>query len=228
MAVGLDLDMTLVDSRAVSRRALQRLVFEHGHELDVEALMERYGLPPAGWLPAGTNVELFRQLQLQELGLTAPMPGARAAVAAIREAGCRAVVVTAASASVATRMLTTAGLAVHAVHADVWGTDKAVALREERCRAFVGDHPDDMLAARRAGAVAVGVATGTIAPAGADVVLNDLNAFEEWLRAGAAAHRRHATGGGRRSDAHPPAQRPSPETARRARTGTPPARSGGS
>jgi len=228
MAIGFDLDMTLVDSRAVSRRALQRLVGEHGHELDVDALMKRYGLPPASWLPAGTNLELFRRLQLEELPLTAPMPGARAAVTAVRRAGCRAVVITAAPARVAAPMLTAAGLAVDALHADGWGAGKAVPLYEERCWAFVGDHPDDMLAARRAGAVAVGVATGMAAPTGADVVLNDLSAFPEWLRAGAAAHRPHATGGGPRWDAHPRAQQPSPATARRARTGTRRARSGGS
>jgi hypothetical protein len=31
--------MTLTDSRPVSRRAVERLASEHGHDLDVEALM---------------------------------------------------------------------------------------------------------------------------------------------------------------------------------------------
>jgi len=181
MAIGFDLDMTLVDSRAVSRRALQRLVSDYGHELDVEGLMERYGLPPAAWLPAGTDLELFRQLQLRELSLTTAMPGAPAAIAAIRRAGCRAIVITAASAKVAAAMLTAAGLAVDRVHADVWGAGKAAPLHEERCWAFVGDNPEDMLAAHKAGAVAVGVATGTAMPTGADVVLTDLRAFPSWL-----------------------------------------------
>jgi hypothetical protein len=44
-----------------------------------------------------------------------------------------------------------------------------------------GDHADDMAAARRAGAIAIGVATGTSRPVGADVELEDLNAFVPWL-----------------------------------------------
>jgi phosphoglycolate phosphatase-like HAD superfamily hydrolase len=181
VAVGFDLDMTLVDSRAVSRRALERLVCEFGYELDIDALMARYGRPVSEWLPAGTDRGLFRRLQLEEIPLTEPMPGARAAVAATRGAGHRVIVVTAATTNVAERMLNAAGLEVDALRADVWADGKAAPLREERCWAFVGDHPDDMLAARQAAAVAVGVATGAAEPAGADVVLADLNEFPAWL-----------------------------------------------
>lgn len=181
MAVGLDLDMTLVDSRAVSRRALERLVTDHGCDLDVDGLMGRYGGPPAGWLPAGTDVGLFRRLQLEEISLTAPMPGASEAVAAIRRAGCRAVVITAARGDVADRMLHAAGLAVDGLRAGAWGAGKAPLLRAESCWAFVGDHADDMAAARQAGALAIGVATGTTPPSGADVQLDELSAFPAWL-----------------------------------------------
>jgi phosphoglycolate phosphatase len=181
VAVGFDLDMTLVDSRAVSRRALERLTIEHDHELEIDALMAQYGLPPARWLPRGTDLALFRRLQLQELSLTAPMPGARAALATVHRLGERAVVVTAASENAAAQMLSAAGLTADGLHANVWAEDKSAPLREEGCWAFVGDHPDDMAAAHRADAVAVGVTTGTVFPAGADVVLTGLHGLPAWL-----------------------------------------------
>jgi phosphoglycolate phosphatase len=180
-AIGFDLDMTLVDSRPVSRRALERLVAEHGARLDLDALMASYGLPLATWLPAGVDGELFRALQAQDLALAAPMPGAGEAVAAARRAGADVVVVTSATAAIAEGMLAAAGLCADRLRADVWGSGKVAPLREEGCWAFVGDHADDMAAARAAGAIAVGVDTGTTPPHGAQVRLGDLNAFAPWL-----------------------------------------------
>jgi phosphoglycolate phosphatase len=180
-AVGFDLDMTLVDSRPVSRRALESLVTTHGHDLDVAMLMSQYGLPLGEWLPAGADAALFRSLQLQDLSSAELMPGALAAVEAVRRSGSRVVVVTAASAVIAGAMLSAVGLCVDGLRADVWASGKAQPLRAARCWAFVGDHADDMLAARAAGSIAIGVATGTSRPAGADVELEDLTAFPAWL-----------------------------------------------
>jgi phosphoglycolate phosphatase len=179
-AVAFDLDMTLVDSRPVSWRALERLVSEHGYDLHVESLMVEYGLPLSRWLPIGDHA-LFRSLQMQEIASAESMPGALAAVAAVRSSGGRVVVVTAASGAIALEMLGALGLAVAVVRADVWGAGKVEPLREENCWAFVGDHADDMAAARRAGAIAIGVATGMSRPVGADVELEDLNGFAPWL-----------------------------------------------
>jgi phosphoglycolate phosphatase-like HAD superfamily hydrolase len=90
-------------------------------------------------------------------------------------------VVTAAPGEVALEMLRALGMNVDGVRAEVWGAGKVEPLRAERCWAFVGDHADDMSAARQAGAIAVGVATGTSQPLGADVELEDLRAFVPWL-----------------------------------------------
>jgi phosphoglycolate phosphatase len=188
-AVGFDLDMTLVDSRPVSRRALESLASEHGHDLEIEALMALYGLPLAQWLPPGTDSALFRSLQLQDVSSTELMPGALAAVEAVRRSGGRVVVVTAAPAAIAAGMLGAVGLGVDGLHADVWATGKVRPLRAERCWAFVGDHADDMRAARDAGSIAIGVATGTSRPAGADVELEDLTAFPAWLETRGASKR---------------------------------------
>lgn len=180
--------MTLVDSRPVSQRALERLVAEHDYDLDIGSLMARYGLPLSQWLPAGSDHALFRSLQAEDTSGAESMPGAPAAVAAVRRLGGRVVVVTAAPGEIAVEMLRALGIVVDGVRADVWAAGKVEPLREEKCWAFVGDHADDMSAARQAGAIAIGVATGMSPPIGADVEFEDLNAFAvafepaEWSR----------------------------------------------
>lgn len=180
-AIAFDLDMTLVDSRPVSQRALERLVYEHGAQLDIGALMSAYGLPLPRWLPASIDGTLFRTLQSQHLALAVAMPGARAALAAVRQAGARVVIVTSAPLAIASGMLRAAGLRVDGLHPDAWGAQKVEPIEAEKCWAFVGDHPDDMLAGRRAGAIAIGVNSGTSRPIGAQVELEDLTAFPSWL-----------------------------------------------
>jgi len=180
-AIGFDLDVTLVDSRPASERALERLVSEHDAHLDVETLMSAYGLPLARWLPAEIDGALFRTLQAQDIALAEPMRGARAALAAVRASAARPVVVTSAPLVIADGMLQAAGLWVECLRTGVWGAEKANPIREENCWAFVGDHPDDMLAARQAGVVAIGVNAGTRRPLGAQVELDDLRAFPAWL-----------------------------------------------
>jgi phosphoglycolate phosphatase len=180
-AIAFDLDMTLVDSRPVSKRALERLVCKHGAQLDIDRLMSAYGLPLPRWLPAGIDGALFRTLQAQGIALAVAMPGAGAALAAVRQAGARAVVVTSAPCAIALGMLQAAGLQVDRLHTDAWGAQKVKPLRAEGCWAFVGDHPDDMLAGWKAGAIAIGVNTGTSRPIGAQVELEDLTAFPSWL-----------------------------------------------
>jgi phosphoglycolate phosphatase len=198
--VGFDLDMTLVDSRPVSRRALESMAGDC--ELDIDALMARYGLPLDAWLPAGADHAMFHLLQEEGLALAEPMPGAFAAVEAVRRSGDRVVVVTASQAAIVGDMLAAVGLRVDALHTGVWAAAKAGPLRRERCWAFVGDHASDMHAARAAGAIGVGVATGTTAPAGADVELADLTAFPAWFeehsRATAGALRWRRRGSARR------------------------------
>ena len=180
-AIGFDLDMTLVDSRPVSQRALERLVYEYGAQLDIDTLMSAYGLPLPRWLPANVDGALFRTLQSQDIALAVAMPGAGAALAAVRRADARVVVVTSAPLAIALGMLRAAGLRVDALHPDAWGAQKVEPIRAERCWAFVGDHPDDMHAGRHAGVIAIGVNSGTSRPIGAHVELEDLTAFPSWL-----------------------------------------------
>lgn len=180
-AVAFDLDMTLVDSRPCSERALQEMVARHGHDLDVQALMADYGLPLAQWLPQGADHQLFRALQHDSLAQVEPMPGAREALDSVCGRGARVVVITAAPAAIAEAMLCQLGLHADSVHSDVWANGKVAPLRLESCGIFVGDHPGDMQAARAAGAIAVGVATGATPPAGADVRLDDLSHFPSWI-----------------------------------------------
>jgi phosphoglycolate phosphatase len=173
--------MTLVDSRPASQRTLEFLASDHGYDIDVASLMAGYGLPLSKWLPPDCDHSLFWSVQSKHLSSAKPMPGAVAAIAAARKAGARPVVITAAQESIAIGILDAIGLSVDVVRAGVWASGKVQPLREENCWAFVGDHTADMSAARQAGAVAVGVATGMSRPSGADVELEDLNAFAPWL-----------------------------------------------
>jgi uncharacterized protein len=90
------------------------------------------------------------------------------------------VVVTAKKASLARITLASAGIEVDAVHGWLWGEAKGEALRAEGADVYVGDHPHDVLGARVAQAVSVGVGTGGEPPLDADVLLGDLTAFPRW------------------------------------------------
>ena len=134
--------------------ALERLISEYGAQLDVSALMSKYGLPLSRWLPVDVDGALFCTLQSQDTALAVAMPGARAALAAARRAGARVVVVTSAPRATAVGMLQAAKLQIDTLRPGVWGGEKVEPIREERCWAFVGDHADDMLAAHQAGVLA--------------------------------------------------------------------------
>ena len=209
LVVGFDLDMTLVDSRAGIGATWARLAAETGVEVDVEAVTNRLGPPLehelARWFPAPDVPALaarFRELYpTTAIAPTTPLPGARAALAAVRAHGGRAVVVTAKYEPNARLHLEHLGWDVDAVHGWCWGPGKGEALRAEGAGVYVGDHLGDIAGARAADALAVAVATGPIAAddlraAGADVVLDDLTAFPGWLdeyvlsaRLGALEHR---------------------------------------
>ncbi|MFD8814478.1 HAD family hydrolase, partial [Streptomyces sp. NPDC059627] len=114
------------------------------------------------------------------------LPGARAAIAAVRDAGGKSVVVTAKYEPNAKLHLSHLGIVPDAVVGDLWAEQKAVALREHGAVAYVGDHVGDVRGARKAGALSVAVATGPCAAeelraAGADVVLGDLTELPAWL-----------------------------------------------
>jgi len=192
--VGFDLDMTLVDSRPGIAATLRALGAETGTRIDVDVVVGRLGPvleeELAQWFPpgdVGAACERFRALYV-EVGVpgTFLLPGARDAVAAVRAAGRRVVVVTAKYEPNAARCLEHVALSVDAVDGWRFGPGKGAALLEHGAGCYVGDTPADVAGARAAGVVAIGVATGAHGPpelrdAGADVVLRSLTEFPAWF-----------------------------------------------
>jgi len=118
---------------------------------------------------------------------TVALPGAAAALAAVRELGGRTLVVTAKHTPNAGRHLAALGWRVDHLAGDLWSTGKAEALRRFGAGVYVGDHETDMAGALAADAVPVGVTTGPcdaqrLRAAGAAVVLDSLTEFPDWLR----------------------------------------------
>ncbi|WP_344265105.1 HAD family hydrolase [Actinomadura napierensis] len=193
-AVGFDLDLTLADTRAAIGAVYAAIAAETGVPIDVDAVVRRLGPPLedelAYWFPPEripAMADLYRAIYPDiALPATVEMPGAAAALAAVRAAGARVVVVSGKNQRDTERTVRYLGLDVDAAVGGLFGADKGAALLAHGARAYIGDHTADVDAARAASAVAVGVATGSfdsaaLAAYGADVVLPDLHAFPEWL-----------------------------------------------
>ncbi len=192
--VGFDLDMTLIDSRPGIRACYQALAERTGTYIDADQAVTRLGPPLAEelirWFPAEAvpaMADLYREMYPAiAIGPTPALPGAREAIAAVRTAGGRALVVTAKHEPNAKLHLEHLGIEPDAVVGDLWAEQKAQALREHGAGVYVGDHLGDIRGARAADALSVAVATGPygmdeLAAAGADVVLTDLTQFPDWL-----------------------------------------------
>jgi phosphoglycolate phosphatase len=187
---GFDLDMTLIDSRRAIMASFAGVAADTGVPIDPAAVDRRLGIKLedelAFWFPPGqvaAAAKIYREHYLRLAGpLTTVLPGARAALAAVRAAGARAVVITAKFELTARLSLQGTGLVPDELFAGVHGPEKATVLAALGAAVYVGDTPPDMAAAVRAGATAVGVATGSFADsdlfaAGADVVLQSLTEF---------------------------------------------------
>lgn len=194
LTVGFDLDMTLIDSRPGIKAAYEELSARTGTPIDAELAITRLGPPLeqelAHWFPDERIEEmgdLYRELYPEfAIAPTLAMRGAREAIAAVRRAGGRAIVVTAKHEPNAKLHLSHLGIEADAVIGWLWAEAKAEALREYGASVYVGDHTGDVRGARTAEALSVAVATGPCAAdelreAGADVVLDDLTAFPAWL-----------------------------------------------
>lgn len=192
--VGFDLDMTLADTRRGIAAVYDALAAETGVFIDSALICTRLGPPLevelANWYPAEhvpSMVRRFRELYPAiAIPVTKPMAGAYEAVHAVRERGGHAMVVTGKNQRDAERTVRLLGLPVRVVIGPLFAAGKAVALREHGAAIYVGDHTGDVDAARTAGAVSVGVASGPYDAAalrayGADFVLPDLLAFPGWL-----------------------------------------------
>jgi phosphoglycolate phosphatase len=193
--VGFDLDMTLIDPRPGMVRAMEALDEEFALSLDAEHFAANLG-PPLADVMRGYGfdepmverlVTHFREIYPTiVVGATEPMPGAEQALRAVREAGGRTLVITGKFEPNAGLHLKAFGWDVDRLAGDVFAAAKGEVLREEGATVYVGDHLGDIIGAKTAGAVAVGVATGPygvdeLAEAGADVALRDLTEFSTWL-----------------------------------------------
>ncbi|GGM33452.1 hydrolase [Micromonospora sonchi] len=190
LTVGFDLDMTLVDSRPGIAAAFRALTERTGVPVDAEAAVSRLGPPLrteiARWFPperVEEAVRIYRELYpAYAITPSLPMPGARAAVDAVRERGGRVLVVTAKHGQLARLHLDHLGLVVDELAGDLFAEEKATALRAHSATHYVGDHVADMVAARTAGVPGIAVATGPcsadeLRSAGAAVLLADLAGF---------------------------------------------------
>ena len=120
--------------------------------------------------------------------MTTVLPGAYEALAAVRAAGERAVIITAKHPISVEPSLKAVGLGADEIFTFVHGPEKADVLKRINAAAYVGDSPPDMAAAVQAQTRAVGVATGSFSAddltrAGADVVRDSLTGFPAWYRA---------------------------------------------
>ncbi|MDX2602980.1 haloacid dehalogenase-like hydrolase [Streptomyces caniscabiei] len=198
LTVGFDLDMTLIDSRPGIHACYVALAARTGAYIDADLAITRLGPPLADelahWFPAAeipAMADLYREMYPSiAIAATPAMPGAPEAIAAVRAAGGRAIVVTAKYEPNAKLHLEHLGIEPDVLVGDLWAEAKADALREYGASVYVGDHTGDVRGARTAEAYSVAVATGPcdeheLREAGADVVLADLTAFPAWL----AAHR---------------------------------------
>jgi len=193
--VGFDLDMTLIDSRPAILASFAGLGRDTGTAIDLAAVDRRLGLKLedelAFWYPPDQRAAaaaLYRRRYVRLAGqMTTSLPGAHEALAAVRAAGERVVIITAKHAVSVEPSLRAVGLEADEVFTFVHGPEKAAVLNRISAAAYVGDSPPDMAAAVQAGVRAVGVATGSFSAddltrAGAEVVLGSLTDFPAWYR----------------------------------------------
>lgn len=192
-AIGFDLDMTLVDSRPGIGATLRRIAEESGYAIDVELATSRLGPPLdwelAHWLPADhvdrwadRYRELYSTIAIAAIEV---LPGAHEAIRATNRYG-HSMVVSAKHTPNVQLHVDHLGLEVGSVFGGAWREQKADVLLENGATMYVGDHEHDMIAARLAGVVGVGVTTGgtsaeALREAGADVVIASLLDFDTAL-----------------------------------------------
>jgi len=193
--VGFDLDMTLIDSRRAILQSFAGVAADTGVAIDPAGVTSRLGIKLeaelAYWFPPGEVAEAVRIYRSHYLRLAGPLttrlPGATEAIAAVRAAGARAVVITAKYELTARLSLEGVGLSADELFADAHGPEKGAILKEIGASVYVGDTPADMAAAAIAGAHAVGVTTGSftaadLRAAGAADVLAALTDFPSLYR----------------------------------------------
>jgi uncharacterized protein len=194
LAIGFDLDMTLIDTRPGFAATLVALSDETGVEFDLDAMTSALG-PPLTMLLApyfaaeqiDALVDRFRELYVvHALPPTVEFAGAHEALAAVRRHGGRSIVVTGKFARNARLHTDALGFDIDDLVGEVWGEGKAAALQQFGASIYVGDHIHDVEGALAAGITSVSVLTGgctetELREAGTHHVLADLTEFSAWL-----------------------------------------------
>jgi phosphoglycolate phosphatase len=193
--VGFDLDMTLIDSRPAIMASFEATSRDMSAGIDLDAVDGRLGIKLedelAYWFAPERVAEAAACYRRHYVRLaaekTSALPGAREALAAVRAAGERAVIITAKHPVSVGPSLRAAGLTADELFTHVHGPEKAEVLRRLSAAAYVGDTPPDITAGVSAGVRAVGVATGSFTAAelrraGADLVLGTLEEFPAWYQ----------------------------------------------
>jgi phosphoglycolate phosphatase-like HAD superfamily hydrolase len=190
--VGFDLDMTLVDTSAAMALALREVNRQLGTRVDVDSCLRGLGAslrePLAEWVAPDVMEDAMllvaRTFMLEGLRLVRVLPGAATLLAALRDSGGSAVVVTTRRTSTALACLRRCALPYTTLVGGVGPGGKAAVLREHGVDCYVGDHPLDMAAAIDAAVPGIGVTSGfhdagTLTLAGASVVLDGLLEFPQ-------------------------------------------------
>jgi phosphoglycolate phosphatase len=191
--VGFDLDLTLINSRPAIMAAWSAVAAEFGVPIDLDDVDQRMGIKledeVAYWFPADSQQRATASYRRHYIQLTPThttlLPGAVAALTAVRAVGERAVIITAKHPVSVQPSLAAVGLVPDDLFAHVHGPEKAAVLVRIGAAVYVGDTPADMTAAQTAGVVGVGVPTGSFDASelldfGAQVVLGSLRDFPAW------------------------------------------------
>jgi phosphoglycolate phosphatase len=187
LVIGVDLDMTLVDTSEAMTVALTRVNQQLGTDIDVGACVAAIGAPQreqlARWVPGRLLDEAMRVLAeafvADGLPRVRALPGARRLLGAVSEGGGAVTVVTTRRSRLAAACLRWCGLPVGGLVGGLSATAKGDVLRACGASCYIGDHPLDMAAAAAARVAAIGVTTGfhdarLLTAAGADLILADL------------------------------------------------------
>ena len=171
--VGFDLDLTLIDSQPAIMAAWRELARETGARIDLDSITTRMGIKledeVARWFASVTATRPRPATAGITCGSprisTTPLPGAAEALAAVRRAGERVIIVTAKHPVSVGPSLVARGWRPTTCTAHVYGPEKAAVLSEVGAAVYVGDAPADMGAAIAADTHAVGVTTGSFSAA---------------------------------------------------------------
>src|SRR5260370_25616 len=152
--------MTLINSRPAILASFAEVARETATAIDLTAVDRRLGIrledELAFWFPADQGAAAAEIYRRHYVGLaermTTALPGAREALAAVRAAGERVVIITAKHPISVEPSLRAAGLSADELFTLVHGPEKAAVLRRLEAAAHVGAPPPDTAAARAAGA----------------------------------------------------------------------------